>query len=110
MLGHTYPNNSIFLLTPDGSRFPDVCPALAERGKRPPPRLRVRGSFEPRRGVFVDDPRVFRGDDQPCDRAPHPVFLVTAWCVETRGAKTLPTMPDGQAVPTAHVCGTPTPF
>ncbi len=110
LLGYTYPNNSIFLLTPDGERFPNVCPDLEERGKSPPPRLRVRGSFEPRRGVFVNDERVFPGDQQPCDRAPHPVFVMKAWCIETRGARRLPTMPSGEVVSAEHVCGRPTPF
>ncbi len=116
VLGTTYPNNGIFLLTPTGQRFPDVYRDFEndvdERTlrRKPPPRLRLRGRFAPQRGIYVDDPRVFSGDNLPCDREPHPVFLVEAWCVDTRGAKTFPQLADGKKVPNQHICGRPTPF
>lgn len=109
ILGYSYPNNAIFLLTPEGARFPDICYDPAEVGRRIG-RLRVRGRFDSRRAAFVDDEVLWPGDWGPCDEDPHPVFLVRAWCIDRGTGKPPEFVEDGSQVPAKHICGTPQPF
>lgn len=109
LLGYTYPNNAIFLLTPGGERFPDICPDTEGVTRISVGRLRVRGRFESRRAKFVDDNVLWPGDYGPCDEDPHPVFLVRAWCIERGKGKPMQ-FANGDKIPLKHICGTPQPF
>jgi hypothetical protein len=109
LLGYTYPNNAIFLLTPGGVRFPDICPDPEDFASGRARRLKVRGRFHARRAAFVDDEILWPGDYGPCDEEPHPVFVVRAWCLENGKGKP-PRFADGTEIPAKYICGTPQPF